>query len=713
MNTKPNPKPGTDSAPAIPWSALYHVLRRRAWLIISCTVLTLSVGIAYLWHTPKIYAARTVVQVEQSETKVINIQSVTPEDTSTDELLKTIEQNFMSNDLLLRTIKSAGLDKNPRFLKPSVPSPPTEQNYLDAATAALSVKLRHGTHLLDIVAQHRDPEIAQLLAQTVLKEYLRQGFEQKVSMSQMANGFLLDEAARLKARVEQSEHALQNYRETNDAASLEDKQNLTVETLKELNLRYTEARGARMKLEAEQAQAKQLARGTVQDLLTIPSVAAWPAVVEARRALADKQVEITTLAQRYRAEHPKYIQAKSQLSVLEQEFETAVRKATAALKVEYEAAQTTEQKFQEALANQQKQALDLNRMAIPYNSLLRDVQSDQAMYDAVLKRLKETEVAKGVDASNIRIVESARRPDLPVSPVPVLIIGLSLVGGLMLGLGLVILLHVTDSSLRTVDEAEAQLGLPVSAAVPNERKLKSLSDWSVLVRAPESHIAEAFRSLRTALTIKNDESSRVILFTSAAPAEGKSFCSANVAMAFAQMGLNTLLIDADLRRPRLAKMFACEEKTAGLTEHLENGLPLSKLIVPTHSGALHLLSAGAVAHNPAELLGSKKLERLFRDPALAAFDRIVIDSAPINAVSDTLNLVKYADSICLVVRANKTAKRAVLRAYHELAEAGANAVSVVLNRLPRRKGTDSYYYYSSGSYGSEGVYGAGKKKVGA
>jgi capsular exopolysaccharide synthesis family protein len=235
----------------------------------------------------------------------------------------------------------------------------------------------------------------------------------------------------------------------------------------------------------------------------------------------------------------------------------------------------------------------------------------------------------------------------------------------------------------------------------------------VLVREPESHIAEAFRSLRTSLTIRNREHLQVILFTSAVPGEGKSFCSANAAVAFAQMGVRTLLIDADLRRPRLAKMFGREGRQEGLTAYLEKGTPLRELITGTDLPGLHLLSAGSVAHSPAELLNSDKLAELFREPALQVFDRIVIDTAPINAVSDTLNFVEFADSICLVLRANKTPKRAVVRAYHELVEAGARSVGLLLNRMPQRGGAGGYYHYSTGAYGSEGVYGAGKAKVSA
>src|SRR6266853_2700754 len=367
MTTKSSAPRKLDAAPpAIAWPALYHLLRRRAWLFTTCFIVAMMSGAAWLAKTPKIYAARTVVQVEQTAQQVINIQSVAPEDLSTLELLKTIEQNFLSSDLLLRAVKNSGLAADPRFLQGLAPGSMSDEDLLQRVTKQITVKLRRGTRLIDITAQHTSPEVAQILAQSLVKEYLRQGFEQRVSTSQMANGFLLEEAARLKAKLEASEQRLQEYRERNDAVSLEGKQNITVDTLKELNSNYTEARGARMRLEAEAAQTRELlVNAKTAELLQIPSVAAAPPVIDAKKALSDKQVEVATLTQRYRAEHPKYMQAQSQLRELTAELDTRVLKAAEGVGTLYGAAQMTEQKFQEALAAQQKQALELNRIEIP------------------------------------------------------------------------------------------------------------------------------------------------------------------------------------------------------------------------------------------------------------------------------------------------------------------------------------------------------------
>lgn len=694
--------------PTIPWRTIYHVLLRRSWLITACVLLAGFAGVAYLAQTRKVYASTTTIQVEQSETKVINIQSVTPEDSGTAELLKTIEQNFMSKDLLLRVVKSSGLANDPRFLPKGVVAPVSDDLLLGLMSQAVSVKLRRGSRLIDITAQHPNPVVAQLIAQTIVKEYLRQEFEQRVSMSRMANEFLVDEANRLKARVEASERAVQEYREKNDAGSLEDKQNITVETLKEINSRYTDARGTRLKLEAEYAQAESLRNGPVENLLAIPSVAVSPFVAESKKMLADKQVELATLAHRYRSEHPKFIAAQSQLRELKTELDARARKAVSILKTEYAAALSTEKSFQEALTGQQKEALELNRISIPYNTLVRDVASDQAMYEAVLKRLKETEVAKGLDTSNIRVVESARVPRLPISPVAWQVLAMSLLTGSVIGVGLVVLLHLLDSSMRTVDDAEDTLGVTAWAAIPDKATAKAGAGSLLLLEQAQSAAAEGFRTLRTSLTLRSPDDARVILFTSAVPAEGKSFCSANTAIAFAQLGLKTLLIDADLRRPSLAKMFNCAPKSAGLAEHLEKATGLGELFKPTQVPGLHLLTAGTPVHNPAELLNHGKLAEFFRHPLLQGFDRIVIDSAPVNAVSDTLNLVEFAHSVCLILRANKTPKRALLRASQELRAAGAQTIGLVVNRLPKSSGTGYHYYYSAGAYGNEGVYGAKK-----
>ena len=705
-NTKKRASDTATVAPAIAWRAMYHLLLSKAWLVTSCVVVAAFAGAAYLQRAPKVYQAHTVLQVEQSEQKVLNIQEVSQEDLRTAELLKTIEQNLTSSDLLLRVIRNVGLATDTRFLAARAGKPYSDDELLAMVLDDVTAKLRRGTRLIDITVRHTHPEVAQLLAQSLVKEYLRQGFEQRLGTSQMANEFLIEEASRLKTKLEGSERALQAYREQHQAVSLDDTQNITVEALKELSSSYNEAKGARMRLESEFAQTHRLRNSAPAEWLTLTSVANAPEVVLGKQAVAEKEVEIATLSNRYRAEHPKFIQAQSQLRELQLGYEQRIRKAADAVKTHYEGAIVTETKFREALEAQQQQALNLNRLAIPYNSLVRDVESDRAMYQAVLTRLKETDVAKGVETSNVRIVQSARLPKAPISPVPIMVMIGAVFGGLVLGLALVFGMNALDTSIRTVDDAEEYLGLNAYGAIPNNRKLRSAKSPLVLVHEPESAISEAFRSLRTALTIKATEGTRIVLMTSAVPGEGKSFSSANTAVAFAQQGFNTLLIDADLRRPTVSKVFHPGEHPAGLTEHLQTGTPLNDLLRATQVANLTLLPAGAVAPNPAELFKSANLAQLFANPLLEQFERIVIDSAPVNAVSDTLHLVTFAHAVCLVVRAGSTPRRALLRAYHELVEASGRCIGLIVNRLPAQSGAGYYYYYSAGAYGAEGVYGA-------
>ena len=288
-------------------------------------------------------------------------------------------------------------------------------------------------------------------------------------------------------------------------------------------------------------------------------------------------------------------------------------------------------------------------------------------------------------------------PAKPVRPNKVLVLLLGLLGGLGTGVIACLLLQSLDRSLKTVDETERALGLPVISAVPvlanadslgRDRELPILSDR-------DSPVAEAFRSLRTVLSLKASAGHQVLLFTSAAPSEGKTFCAVNCAIALAQQGYRTLLVDADLRRPSIAKTLRLNPHRIGLTDHLSSTKTLAEVIQESETENLSVLAAGRAIRNPAELFSVAKIERMFNDPQFASFERVVFDTAPIHAVSDALILVRQMSVVCLVVRAAVTPARVVQRARAVLTSAGAGDIVVVLNALPARS-RDSYYYYSTG-----------------
>jgi polysaccharide biosynthesis transport protein len=656
-----------------------HLLFSRAWLILLVMVMVLTAAVGYLSWAPKIYESRAVIEVAPQTPEIKNVQDFNADGAAENkgpEVLKTIEQTLLSDTLLLRVVKANGLDKDPLFAPPKADgSPYMDEELVGRFESKINVKVRRATRLVDITVGDIDPVKAQKLASSVVKEFVNQSFEQELGLSESARAYLQQEADQLKIKLQSAEQRVENFREAHNSVSLEDKQNIIVEKLKDLNAKVTEAKGERLRLEADVATIKQGKAKTPEELLMLPSVAALPVVATLRQELADKQ-------SRYKA--------PSQLNGLQQSLDrTLVNVANMVVK-QYEASKATEAKLDAALEEQEQAALDLNKIAVPYNALVRDVETDRALYESVLTRMKVSSVAKGIWANDLSVVESPLVSTRPAKPRKMLILALALVGGTILGCGLVLLTDITDQSIRTVQQAEHISGLAVLASIP-ESKRKNLEKESVLDSDPASYEAEAFRSLRTALSFLGpDRDRKTVLFTSANPAEGKSYCSFNYAVALAHTGLRTLLIDADLRRPNLSKLILGDPKGHGLSDCLTGKASLTDCCRPTGVENLSILPAGERAAKPAELLASCDFAGLLSEAALH-FDRVVLDSAPVNAVSDTQLIAKDIQSVCFVVRAIKTPGRAILRACSLLAQAGSHPDGVVFNRIPRRS-RDRYYF---------------------
>jgi capsular exopolysaccharide synthesis family protein len=440
--------------------------------------------------------------------------------------------------------------------------------------------------------------------------------------------------------------------------------------------------------------------------------------------------------------------AKASLAEAKVKLREAVLAQRPILRNTIEQTKALETSLQQALQNQQGVAVNLNRTAIGYQELARQAETDRALYESVLRQIKDTNLAKDVKANAVSVIEHSPLPNSPVSPQPKKTILLGLLGGLAVGLAFVFGIDALDRSIKTVDQAESTLGLPVFAAVPDtdegpvsrlKRRKKAVgsSNYRVVVQTPESPAAEAFRNLRAALSLLGPEAERkVSLFTSAVPNEGKSFTSANYSLALAQQGYRVLLIDGDLRRPNVHKIFrfpnarnnSDEDSAPGVTDCLvgeaevasaarqipageiqlvDESIERTEDILAATGGQLFVLAGGRRAPNPAEILAGPFFGQLIAKAA-TLFDRVVVDSAPILAVSDTLLMMPHVQTVCIVVRAAKTPRPAVRRAITLLAKSGIRPAGLVLNRLRLSRGVGYYYYYASHGYGKEeGAYSRG------
>jgi len=671
-------------------SHLYHLLLSKAWIIILFVILSVGAAIGYILWAPKIYESTAVIEVGQETPRVNNIQDF---DTNTaansSDLLKTLEQALLSDTLLLRVVKANGLDKDPLFAPPKKDgSAYLDTELVNRFKSKVTVKVRRGTRLIDVTVGNTDPHRAQQLTESMIKEFVNLSFEQELGLSQTASDYLRQEADHLKTNLQNAEQAVEKFREEHNAVSLEDKQNIIVEKLKELNRKVTEAKGERLKLEADVATIKQGKAKTPEELLMLPTVAALPVVASLRQELADKESKF---------------KAEGQLKGLQQSLNRTLLNVGNMVIKSYEAAKATEAKLTAALQEQEQAALELNKIAVPYNALVREVETDRALYESVLTRMKVTNVAKGIWENNIRVIAAPFLADRPAKPAKRKILLLAILGGFVLGCGLVVGTDMADQSIRHVDQVEEISGLSVLTSVP-ESKRKDLDKVSVLTSDPASYEAEAFRSLRTALSFLGPEKDRkTVLFTSANPAEGKSYCSFNYAAALAHTGLRTLLIDADLRRPNLSKAVLAGTKARGLTDCLTQRAIVRDCCKPTSIENLFILPAGERASKPAELLASCDFVGLLNE-TLLHFDRIVLDSAPINAVSDTQLIAKDIQSVCFVVRAAKTPGRAIVRACSLLAQAASSPDGIVFNRLPRRSRDRYYFSEYAGEYVNAGAH---------
>ena len=743
---------------------LANLLLHRWWIIALFVGVTMLATIGSLLTQPKIYQSRAVIQIQQAEQKVLKVDDVTQSDPSSPDFINTVVGALTSRNLLLKVVEVNKLAENPDFARPRG-VPYTDIELAELMNEKVEVGARRNTRLVDIVVEDRDPVLARDIAASFVREFLRENFAQRMTVSRVATDFLQEEAEKLKTKLEESERKLQAYKEQNQAVSLDEKQNIIVDQLKEINARVTEAQSERVRLESDIEQVRTTGPDDVEEALRIGSVAAIPQVSEARSKLTEAQTELAALEDRYLQKHPKHIAATKKIESLRETLAASVAKAGDILQRQYEAALQTEAKLKEALGRQEDSALDLNNLAIPFNVLQREVESDRAMYEAVVLRMKETSVSSGVEQAPYTLVEEPMVPTRPSHPKVLRSLLLAFLLSTMLACAAVIAHDAMDSTLRSIDETEAVLGLPSLAGTPDHRSAglarfreavakqrealpKRLDavrraagrkreggsitkfEWQQIVQPgardseaepaypiatvddPASALSEAYRTLRANVAMLGPENTRrVLLFVSAIPGEGKTYTSLNAAAVLAQQGYRTLLVDADLRRPSLHKaLSASGECPRGLTDVFSGNSSLDDVIMPTKVENLFFLPAGSRAPNPAELLSSADLGSLVRE-LCGRHERVVIDSAPVNAVSDTLVLAPHVDQTILVIRSGKTPRRAVIRAVTLLRKAGAKMAGFVLNRLPTGLTAGYYYYYYGDKYEKNSVYGDKAQKA--
>ncbi len=710
------------------------VILKRKWTIIVCfAVLVTTVTIGSFKMEP-VYKATCQVLIERENPNVVNIQEVMAIDASSTDYYQTQYEILKSKDLAEMVIEHLNLANNKEFnpepkiglgtiigtIKGAISNiffgteeegekVDKKNQLIKAYLGRLKIEPIRNSRLVNINFEAHNPKLAAHIANTHAKLYIDQTLERKFSASQEAIGWLNNRIKDVKRKLEESEAALHKYRQENDLVSVdfEESHNIIVQKLNELSTALTQAKTARIEKENLYNELKRLSKKP-EMVQSMPAVVINPLIQQLKAEYIKARVEYSELSRKYGPEHPQMIRQKSQIKEIESKIAKEVKNIARSIETEYRVAKRQEQSLIRVLEKQKTEAMALHEKEIQYNVLRRDVDSTRALYESILKRLKEASVTEDLKASNITVVDPARIPDIPSKPKKKLNILLAIICGLTMGIGLAFFFEYLDNTIKTAEEVERHLKIPFLGPVGRLSIAKDNPDNAELValKEPKSQISEMLRNIRTNILFSaSDHPRKAILVTSAIQLEGKTFLVANLAISLAQMGKRVILVDSDLRRPRIHSIFGLK-KSPGLTDTLVAEISGESATQDTELENLKFIACGTIPPNPAELLSSKGMTKLI-DDLRKEFDFILFDSPPVMSVTDAVVLATLVDGVVMVIKGAETPRPPIQRAIGQLSEVNVRVLGGVLNNIDLKKRGYYYQYYYKYYYG----YGEeGKKK---
>lgn len=557
---------------------------------------------------------------------------------------------------------------------------------------------RDNTRLIEIRYQHHEPEIAAKVVNTMADTFVLLNLERRAETNVTTGDFLQKRVAELQSQIRNSEERLINYARSNQILSLNADQNTVVERLTVLNKQLLEAENKRNVAEANYRAA--LAPGAASALAEENTSRK---IVDIETRLAEFRQKRAQLLVENTEEWPEVKEVNQQIAALEEEVRNARGRSTSILltnhETQYRQTLAAEQALRKDFDRQRGETLSQNEAAINYRIIQQEIETNKNLLDGLLQRYKENDVVMAGLRKNIHVIDYALAADKPVGPRRWQGIILAFCFSLILSLSLALFMDYLNDTITSSDEAEKMLQVPVLVTIPAVSQLREQQFEPGKLFALESHsaLAESYRQLRTSVLLSTPgQPPKTLLITSSRPAEGKTTTAVNLAYCLAQIGANVLIIDADLRRPRLHSVFGMS-RHQGLSTCLSKGASEAQIlgmIRQYKDTRLHLLAAGPVPPNPAELLGSEQMRGLLLT-LQTHFTHIIIDSPPAASFTDAVLLSSMVDGIVMVIHSGKTQYTTVRSSLNLMAGAGAKIYGTVLNQTDHRQSDESYYqgYY--------------------
>lgn len=580
------------------------------------------------------------------------------------------------------------------------PAPAAEQP-TDGETRAQSARIAQllgglrivpvkNTRIVEIRYVSTDPVFAAAAANAVAAAYIQQNMEFKFLASKEAGDFLSERLAEQRKAVEASESAVQDFKERNGAVSIDDgNSSIAIQRLTDLNGALIKAKTERINKEALYNQLKSVQASGGLD--TFPAVLSNEYIQGLKGNLAELQRQQAQLADRYGDKHSEMIKVRTAIQTAEAKLNGEIGKIVQSVNNEYRAALAQEQSLQGALNAQRNEALGQGKVGVAYSVLQREADSNRQIYESLLQRTKETGISGERRSTNVRVVDRAQVPGGPYSPNVRGDMTFAFVAGLVFAIALAFGFEYLDNRIKTPQELKATLAIPFLGMVPSLAHDKHSQANPLLNNGVPQNFAEAFKTVRTNVLFSSaQEGMRSLVITSAGPGEGKSLVASNLAIAMAQASQRVLLIDADMRRPRVHEIFGGDQEP-GLSNVLAGNAKTSEAIRKSTIPGLWLMHAGHIPPNPAELLASRRYSD-FMTSLGAHFDWVLLDTPPVMVVADSSIVANQASGVLFVVGADSTSRQAARTAVEQLDGASAHMIGAVLNKVDLVRNP---YYYSS------------------
>jgi capsular exopolysaccharide synthesis family protein len=735
--TEPFPIPVGEDEDRINLQQYVRIVLRRKFSIFGLSLLAALLATLVASTMIPVYKSSATLLIETKTLHLVSIEQIYSIDNA-HEYIQTQLRIIKSRKLAQKVIEKLKLDTNPEFLADKeagkilgvdwsslVPdwrawlpedlfpraNPVVEQvdrvstinRVLGQFLQRLSVRPIPNTQMVSIEFAAHDRLLAAEVANAVARGYIEIEMEARLEVTASATSWLDERLKGLRGKLEQSEKALQDYREKEHLVDAGGVKTLSAEQLSDANQNLI---AARQRLADARITYKQIAATRSRDgkLDVLPVVLHDPVVSTLKASEAEARSKVTSLARRYGPKHPKMVAVQADLKEAESRVQRRIQEVLTVAEKDYQAASARVASLQAILGEAKGEIQQINRKGYELGVLEREVDVTRQLYNTFLERFKETSETSGLQPVNARIVDEAVPATAPAEPNKRRIVRNAALVGLFLGILLAFLLEHLDQTLKDAGDMEARLQIPVLGVLPHIslQQRKGETPLSHIRNNPQGGFSESLRTVRTGILLSGlDQPHKILLVTSSSPQEGKTTIAATVAETLSTMH-KVLLVDADLRRPALQGLFGIPKDRPGLSEFMTGTAEIRDCLFKVEDHNLFVLPAGLVPPNPLELLSSKRFAE-FLQRLSETFDHIILDCAPTLAVSDALVLSTVASGVLYVVYADLTPYPLAQEGLKRLRRVHAHLIGGVLNQLPvDKKGGYGYGKYGHGKYGYYG-----------